>query len=173
MGVQRPLHKVDPPFQQHDPVPLRQAGRGGLSKINRKVKGNSGNRLGAQQADAPRLDQPAKSARRAGNKSVIDGRHLHLIIRNQNSPQADHLQRKRRLAGPGRPKDQKSPAVDRDARGMQPNEMGRCHTGRPTTKRAPSGSEVTSAWVGRMFSAQITPPCASTICFEIASPRPE
>lgn len=46
-------------------------------------------------------------------------------------------------------------------------------TGRPTTKRAPSGSEVTSASVGRMFSAQITPPCASTICLEIARPRPE
>ena len=46
-------------------------------------------------------------------------------------------------------------------------------TGRPTTKRAPSGSEVMSASVGRMFSAQMTPPCASTICFEMARPRPE
>lgn len=47
------------------------------------------------------------------------------------------------------------------------------HTGRPTTNRAPSGSDVGSASVGRMFSAQITPPCASTICLEIARPRPE
>ena len=35
---------------------------------------------------------------------------------------------------------------------------GPAQTGRPTTKRAPSGSEVTSASVGRMFSAQMTPP---------------
>ncbi len=47
------------------------------------------------------------------------------------------------------------------------------HTGRPTTKRAPSGSEVASASVGRMFSAQITPSWASTICLEIDKPRPE
>lgn len=46
-------------------------------------------------------------------------------------------------------------------------------TGRPTTKRAPSGSDVMSMSVGRMFSVQMTPPCASTICLEIARPRPE
>ena len=45
--------------------------------------------------------------------------------------------------------------------------------GRPTTNRAPEGSDVTSASVGRIFSAQITPPWASTICLEIARPRPE
>ncbi len=48
-----------------------------------------------------------------------------------------------------------------------------CQIGRPTTNRAPSGSDVRSASVGRIFSAQITPPCASTICFEMARPRPE
>ena len=46
-------------------------------------------------------------------------------------------------------------------------------TGRPTTNRAPSGSEVMSASVGRIFSAHMTPPCASTICLEMARPRPE
>ena len=51
--------------------------------------------------------------------------------------------------------------------------MAQAQTGRPTMKRAPKGSDVASAWVGRMFSAQITPPCASTICLEIDSPRPE
>lgn len=47
------------------------------------------------------------------------------------------------------------------------------HTGSPTTKRAPRGSDVKSASVGRIFSAQMTPPWASTICFDIASPSPE
>jgi len=47
------------------------------------------------------------------------------------------------------------------------------YTGSPTTNRAPRGSDVISASVGRIFSAQITPPCASTICFEIANPSPE
>lgn len=46
-------------------------------------------------------------------------------------------------------------------------------TGRPTTNRAPKGSDVKSTSVGRIFSAQITPPWASTICLEIAKPRPE
>jgi hypothetical protein len=38
MGVQGPFHKLDPLFQQHDPVPLWQAGRCGLPQIDGQVK---------------------------------------------------------------------------------------------------------------------------------------
>ena len=38
---------------------------------------------------------------------------------------------------------------------------------------APNGAVLSSASVGRMFSAQMTPPCASMICLEMASPSPE
>ena len=63
------------------------------------------------------------------------------------------------------PPDHDLPAVDITEAPIQ--------IGRPTTNRAPNGSEVISASVGRIFSAQITPPCASTICLEIARPSPE
>ena len=94
MGVQRALHKVDPRFQQHDPVPLRQAGRCGLTKIDRKAKRHSGHGLGPQQTNAPCLDQTGKCGRRAGDKGLTGKGHVDLVIRNQNRPKADHLQGK-------------------------------------------------------------------------------
>lgn len=64
-----------------------------------------------------------------------------------------------------------SRALARSASGSAGGVMAQI--GRPTTNLAPRGSDVTSASVGRMFSAQMTPPWASTICLEIARPRPE
>jgi hypothetical protein len=40
-------------------------------------------------------------------------------------------------------------------------------------KRAPSGGLSAGAPAARMFSAQISPPWASTICFDMARPSPE
>ena len=95
MGVQGSFHKVDPSFQQHDPVPVRQAGRRRLPQIHCKVKRHSGHGLSPKQAHAARLDQAGKRGRRAGDKGVAGKGHVNLIIRNQHGPKADHLQRKR------------------------------------------------------------------------------
>jgi hypothetical protein len=95
MGGQGSFHKVDPRFQHQDPVPVRQTGRRRLPQIHRKVKWHSGHCLGPKQAHAPRLDQTGKGGRRAGDKGVTGKGHVHLIIRNQNRPKTDHLQRKR------------------------------------------------------------------------------
>ena len=120
-----------------------------------------------------RFDQPAQRRGAAGDQCrALDGK-LHLVIRHQLRAQRDHAA----APAPDLP-DPDGPRISNPFPSTATQEACRVRaagrqTGRPTTKRAPSGSEVISAWVGRMFSAQITPPCASTICFEIARPRPE
>lgn len=81
-------------------------------------------------------------------------------IKTPRSPSATHVAWARHRLGP-----RTWHRLSAEARATQ--------TGRPTTNRAPSGSDVKSTSVGRMFSAQMTPPWASTICLEIARPRPE
>ena len=125
-------------------------------------------------SNTPRLDQPRQRRRASGDQSAILHANQCPIIRDQHRPERHQPQRHRRFSRSGRTKDQNPPPVRRHTTCVQ--RQGRFwgyHTGRPTTNRAPSGSDVMSASVGRIFSAQITPPCASTICLEIASPRPE
>ena len=132
----------------------------------------------AQDPHAARLDQAGDGRRRAGDHAAAFGAQFGPIVGDKVRTMGHELQAKRRLARPRRAKDENGARPDRD--GCSVNEKGRVvshapapQTGRPTTKRAPSGSDVMSAEVGRMFSAQITPPCASTICLEMARPRPE
>ena len=128
-----------------------------------------------EQSHKARFDQARQLGRRARKKPVVMGPDQRLVIAYEISTKGHHLQGERRFASSRRTEDQKSTAAKGHTTGVQkkvwPNGAG--HTGRPTTKRAPSGSDVGSALVGRMFSAQITPPCASTICFEMDRPRPE
>ena len=77
---------------------------------------------------------------------------------------------------PGKPLPKKRAALCRKASRRGRARQRSCVTaaGRRTVKRAPAlavASASTSA--GRRFSAQILPPCASTICREIERPRPE
>lgn len=123
-------------------------------------------------ADAPCLNQPSQLLRRAGQKHIRVRPELRSVVCDQFGPQSHQLQRQSRFSGAGGPQNQQTLSVDRNTTGMYHATLW-CHTGRPTTNLAPKGSDVMSAWVGLMFSAQITPPCASMICLEIASPRPE
>lgn len=151
-------------------------------QIDHKGQRNPVERIGPQQTDAARLDQATDGGGGAGKQSTARfGAKLGSVVGNEAGAQRDHSQRKAGLARSRRPGHQDGPAAMGYAGGMQhqnPRARGigiwcSGHTGKPTTKRAPRGSEFRSAAVGRMFSAQITPPCASTICFEIESPRPE
>lgn len=179
MWRDRAVHKIDFAIAEHNAATRRQARIRVCVKIHRQR--HPGLRKGgcAQDADAARLDQPGQRGRGAGDKAPAFARKTGSVIRNQPAPHGHHLQRKRGFPPPrGAKDDDRSPFVQRHAacmKGDRPASRWRDdhQTGRPTTNRAPRGSEVASAVVGWMFSAQITPPCASTICLEIARPRPE
>ena len=146
-----------------------------LCQINHKCHLGLWHSRRVKQADKTRLNQARQLGRGAGKKPISIGPDQGLVIAHQIGTKSHHLQGQCRFSGPRWTKDQKSTAMNGDATGVQKQVRpdGAGHTGRPTTNRAPSGSEVGSALVGRMFSAQITPPWASTICFEIDRPRPE
>ena len=142
-------------------------------------------RIGTQQPDTARLDQRRRRRRAEG---AACHRTEHPSSQTSRAPSAIKSSASRDLPLPAGPRistpcpSSATPVARQKSRPS--GAAAQCHSGRdrpraiaqsgrPTTKRAPSGSEVMSASVGRMFSAQITPPCASTICLEIASPRPE
>ena len=84
----------------------------------------------------------------------------------------------RDFPGTGRAANQHRARPDQDGRGVHRRVSCRHHVaGRCTMKRAPitfgvaSGAELAGAAI--RFSTQMAPPCASTICLEIDSPRPE
>src|SRR5262249_58694514 len=85
-------------------------------------------------------------------------------------------QRGPRLAGPGGPGDKDRGGTDEPRRGVhgQTAEFRHYSAGSRTMKRAPSPRGWPLAPRGPVrFSTAIEPPWASTICFEIDSPRPE
>ena len=113
----------------------------------------------------------------SGQQPVGDEKDFGTVVCHQICSQGHHHQGQSRLSRTRRTEDEQPVPSKRNGACMQNQWLDwgfrTGHTGRPTTKRAPSGSDVISAWVGRMFSAQMTPPCASMICLEIARPRPE
>ena len=166
-------HKVAPHAEDRDVALRRQSSAFGLTKVDDEGDIGLLQCRQSQDAHAPRLDQAANRRRGRGDEIIARNVQIGPVVRNQIRAQGDQVQGKRGFPAARGPEDQKAPPFDRDATGMQRLGPGRVQTGSPTTKRAPSGSDVMSAWVGRMFSAQITPPWASMICFEIARPRPE
>lgn len=145
-----------------------------LIKINTKRNWNVVSARRLQKTNPPCLDHASQGRWATGPKLPPFQNHLGLVIRHQLCPISHQLKRQPRLARARSTANQDTFSVNGHCRGMQqPTHQRADQTGRPTTKRAPSGSDPASAWVGRMFSAQITPPCASTICFEIERPRPE
>ncbi|MDB5658814.1 MAG: hypothetical protein JWS10_1429 [Cypionkella sp.] len=148
----------------------RQAIGFGLVKIDDEADRGAGARVGVQQADASGFDHAGKLWRAGGDKLLSLRGDLGLVVSDERGSVSDQLQSERGFARARSADDQHTAPIHRHATGVHQRLR---HTGRPTTNRAPSGSEVGSALVGRMFSAQITPPCASTICLLIDRPRPE
>ena len=169
----RGFNKVNTLTVQHDLVPFRQPLILFLPKIDRQDNPGLGQARNRQQPDLARLDQICNCRRAAGDDRIPDKHQFDGVICDQGSAESDHLNGERGFSGTRRAEDQQPTPFDRHAGRVQQKRHCGGHTGRPTTKRAPRGSEVTSALVGRMFSAQMTPPCASTICFEMARPSPE
>lgn len=174
MGMRRRKDKGKRHAQNRDAAVGRQAVGFGLRKIDDKRHIGGGSRVAAQKADAARLDQAAQRGRAAGDEGLAFAGKFGAVIGDEAGAKRQKAQRKRGLARAGWPEDQQATPVQRDRAGVKHRPVARIgHTGKPMTKRAPKGGEVGSAAVGRMFSAQITPPCASMICLEIARPRPE
>lgn len=146
-----------------------------LRKIDRQHDPRTGHHVRRQQTDPARLDHAANGAGGAGDGCTIIIPNLDSIIRYKGTAMGHQLQGKRRFPRPRGAKDENATPLKAHAGRVEDRRPGRNprHRGRPTTKRAPSGGVVMSASAVRMFSAQITPPCASMICLEIASPRPE
>lgn len=87
MVVSRVQHKVQFASQNRDPAVRRQALIFGLAKIRDKADRRRGQRFGAQQSDAPRLDQSKKRRGTAGHQPAVGGRKLGAVIGNQPCPQ--------------------------------------------------------------------------------------
>lgn len=160
--------------QIRDATFRRKTCRLGRAALHRKTEPYRSTGDCREQPDAARLDQPGDDGGAACPESPLRGRgQMGAVVGHQITAQSHQRQRQRRLAAARGAGDQDPAPPPCHAAGMESERRLACQTGRPTTKRAPSGSEVGSASVGRMFSAQITPPCASTICLEMARPRPE
>lgn len=170
MVTLRSKNKIAALTQQRYAASRRQAFGFWRSQIDDQHDRSLGQRGCGKDANPPRFDPTSQNWRTTGHHDVTFECKIGLIICNQKCTQTDQPQGQRRFSRPGRPEDQHTPPIDRHATSVDPFAD---HTGKPTTKRAPRGSDVMSAWVGRMFSAQMTPPCASTICLDIARPSPE
>lgn len=154
-------------------------------KINTECDPCFGNRVRLQYPNTARFNKTLNVGRSRSPKRPVPYMQLRLVIRNKHCPPADQIQCELRFTAARTSHDQNRLTVACHTGGMQkaapiwgrPNVIvsvvAHDQTGKPTTNRAPRGSDVMSASVGRMFSAQITPPWASTICLEIARPRPE
>lgn len=144
--------------------------KGSVNRPKPLISRHSGAFSGAVQVTDAKADAEvrttASSAMSAQPKAIISAARelfpdpLGPRIKTPASPNATHVAWARHWLGPS-------------AWQKLSAEVCITQTGKPTTNRAPSGSEVKSTSVGRMFSAQMTPPWASTICLEIARPRPE
>jgi len=156
----------------------RHPGSFGLVQINHTNHWNRTARTGVQQTNAARLDQPVNRVRGRGDNCLFGPGQYHPVIGHQISPHCHQPQRQSRLAAARFAKNQQALPGECNTAGMENGlrcmfTLHQSQTGRPTTNRAPSGSDVMSASVGRIFSAQITPLCASMICLLIARPKPE
>jgi hypothetical protein len=134
------------------------------------------------QADAAHLDQAGQRFGRPGQQPAMCGFKMNPVVRHQarewkrtGSRHFNQFQRQPRFSGSGWPADQHSAGSDKDGRSVH-RRGGRCHygAGRRTMKRAPAtvASPCSSGGPG-LFSTQIAPPWASTICLEMERPSPE
>ena len=165
--------------KKHDVTSGRQAVLLGLIKVDDEADWRAVEGLCGKDTDKAGLDHAADRFRGAGLHGLCVAPKLRAIIGDKSGSESHQAQGKRGFPAPGGALYENGAPRMRHTGRMNSVEKGRIRRarhrqiGRPTTKRAPSGSDVASASVGRIFSAQITPPCASTICLEIASPRPE
>ena len=142
-------------------------------KIHHQINPCAIKRSSSQQAQIPCLDHSTKVFWRPGVKHAVACLKQGLVIRHQQGAQGHEPERERGFPRARWPDQKNAPTIEGDTARMKAFGRQPRQTGSPTTNRAPSGSEVGSAFVGRMFSAQMTPPWASTICLEIDRPRPE
>ena len=163
---------------------VRQAFGSGTRQVDLQDQGCARLAWDIDEADAARLDHTGQAWRLMRNQVVGFAADPRQVISDKHRAKPDQAQAKPGFSTARRAGDQDTAPVKGHAGRVQMNRRrttarrrgarpARAHTGRPTTKRAPNGSDVTSASVGRIFSAQITPPWASTICLDMARPSPE
>ena len=85
-------HKVDRNAQQHDRASGWQTIGFGLGKIDNKGNTGFGNRLGAQDAHAPRLDHSEQRWRATRDNPLATQRNFGLVIRHQIGAKGQQLQ---------------------------------------------------------------------------------
>ena len=148
--------------------------------------GSNGRRL---MPDAAHLDQPGELRRRdepAGVPCTASRCARSSATRRANrrypgSRRLHQRQRKARFAGARGPADQHGARTDENGGGMDRGGMPDRGSPRITSpagarrsgRRGPAARRRRPASEAMRFSAQMRPPCASTICLEIDRPRPE
>src|SRR5262245_4032313 len=136
--------------------------------------------LDSADAEAPDFDQSSQFASRTYDQISGACVEVDTVVADQNGrrnlPGAageDQIEGEARLAGAGGTADQHGALADQDGRGVHRGRGGHC-AGSLTTKCAPATVGWPSSSGGPVrFTAQMRPPCASTICLEIDTPSPE
>ena len=119
--------------------------RFGLAKVDDKRNFGLRHGFGAQNTDAARLDHAVQGCGGFGKKPIRLRPNLGLVIGNEGAAERHQVQGQCGFSGTRGPDDDNSTRAPRHTTGMQRLSQVACHTGRPTTKRAPNGSEVMSA----------------------------
>ncbi len=154
----------------------------GRREINDQADDGLARIVTATNAETPDFDQPCQLRRRGGHQLTAARLEVDPVVPDQDRMRnlagacgQDEVEGEARFAGSRRATDQYRTAFDQHRGGVDAWVPRRSHgAGSRTTKRAPAtvGSPSALGGPGR-FSAQMRPPWASMICFEIERPRPE
>lgn len=93
MVILRVQHKAGLASQYRDRSARRKTLFFGLAQVGNEGYLGAVQGWGAQDADAPRLDQPANTGRAAGGQATGRGGHFGLVIGHQSRTKGDQLQR--------------------------------------------------------------------------------
>ena len=157
-------------------------------KIDHKAGGCLRRKVAATDSQAAYLDAAGERGGGANHQLVALRPYMDAVVADQADGRSlagaacqDEIEGKAGFAGPGGPANKYGAFADQHSGGVNAGARGTCigwvaghQVGSRTVKRAPATvGEPSSAGGPARFSAQIRPPWASTICFEIERPSPE
>ena len=129
--------------------------------------------INPEDADAAYLDQPGNRRGGAHDDRCTLSPQLALVVGDEAGTGVNQSQRQIGFSGSRSAAQEHGTGAacrgDRHRSGVDEERPAHDSAGRRIRKRAPQTAPVASV----RFSAQTRPRCASTICFEIDSPRPE
>jgi hypothetical protein len=154
----------------------------GRRQIDDHADDGLGGVFAAANAEAADFDQARQLRRRPDRQLIAVSFEMDPIVANQDrrrelpgAPGQDEIEGEPRFTGSRGAADQYRPPFDQHGGSVEACMLRHSHgVGSRTTKRAPATVASPSVLAGpARFSAQMRPPWASMICFEIDNPSPE